>query len=140
MSQSFNRITGEPCAWKLASTVRGGADGKGNAVGFTSQQGHPNELRHKPKTLASRLPYEDGASDARSQRGPAAGLAGARLRVEPADELRAGQSANHRQAEHREQGSPGCGQGRETWRPPADSIALRARIQPSQSPGFRRRR
>ena len=41
------------------------------------------------------------AGDARSRFGPAAGLAGARLRVEPADDLRAGQSANHRQIRRR---------------------------------------
>jgi hypothetical protein len=48
--------TGEPCAVKVASTVRRGADGKGRSRFLVSAlAGQAHELRHKTY-LASRLP------------------------------------------------------------------------------------
>ena len=48
--------TGEPCALKVASTVRRGADGKGRGrLPVTADALQAHELRHKPY-LASRLP------------------------------------------------------------------------------------
>src|SRR5437868_5035900 len=37
----YGVTTGEPCAWKLASTVRGGADGKGHATGRSQEPKNP---------------------------------------------------------------------------------------------------